>query len=229
MGKTKKIEKLFLHITIYSYLILPLSLFFCKKRKGFPFVIAIYGVVAFILLRIFDYLTLDFKPLYVLSYTLFEYLFFTYFIFTSIKNKKIKKLILFFSFCFTLFQAVTYFSNSKAFRLDSVSVGIETILLFIYILFFFYEYFKNTEPVYIYNQPASWLSIGILIYLGGSFFSNILVNYMSDQEFNNYWHYTYIAEIIKNLLFAVAILVASRHRKRNANQSQPPHWDADMD
>ena len=144
----------------------------------------------------------------------------------SIKTKKIKQLILFFSICFLVFQAVF---GLKSHRLDSISVGIETILLFIYIFLFFYDHSKNNKTGYIYNHPAFWLSVGILLYLGGSFFFNILINYMSAAEVHNFWSYTSIAEIIKNLFFAVAILITShQHKLSSLNQSQVPYLDMDM-
>lgn len=226
MGKVQIIEKLFLHIAIYSYLILPLFIFFSKERKGFPFAIVLYGIIAFILLKIYDILPDSLEDLYFIFYTSFEYSCFAYFIFVSIQNKKIKQLILSLSICFIIFQVVF---GSRIYRLDSVSIGIETILLFIYIFLFFYDHSKNNKTGYIYNHPTFWLSVGILLYLGGSFFFNILVGFMSIEEVNSYWHYSSIAEIIKNLLFGVAILITSRqHKLSSPRQSQIPYLDIDM-
>ena len=166
------------------------------------------------------------KFLNLVLYTLFEYIFLAYLISISIQNKKIKKLILSLSICFIIFQVVF---GSKIYRLDSISIGIETILLFIYIFLFFYDHSKNNKTGYIYNHPTFWLSVGMLLYLGGSFFFNILVGFMSKDEVNSYWHYSSIAEIIKNLLFAASILIASRqHKVSSIHQSQVPYLDIDM-
>ena len=201
-------------------------LFFCKEKKGFPLAITLYAILAFTLLRTFEYLPLNLQYVYLVLYTIFEYLFFTHLIFVSIKNKKIKHLILVLSVCFILFQA---FFGSKIHRLDSISVGIETILLFIYIFLFFYDHSKSNKTSYIYNHPTFWVSVGILLYLGGSFFFNILVNYMTSAEYDSYWHYTYFAEILKNILFAVAVLITSKQHKLNSlKQSQVPYLDIDM-
>lgn len=52
---------------------------------------------------------------------------------------------------------------------------------------------------------------------------------MSKTELNSYWHYSSIAEIIKNLLFALAILMTSSQNKiKTINQSQVPYLDIDM-
>ena len=226
MGKVQIIEKLFLYIAIYSYLILPISLFFCKDKKGFPLIIAIYGILAFAMMRLFEHLSLSLQYIYLIVYTLIEYLFFAFFLYISIKNRKLKYLILGISVSFALFQLIV---GSNAHRLDSVSIGIETILLFIFIFLFFYDHSKNIKAGYIYYHPTFMISVGILVYLGLSFFFNILANYMSEAEFAMYWHYTYIAEIIKNIFFAVAILMTSRHNKiPSLRQTQVPYLDMDI-
>jgi len=198
-----------------------------------PLVIAIYAIISFVLLSIFDYLPKNLRPLYFILYTSFEYFFFAYMISVSIRTKKIKQLILFFSICFLIFQAVFGLRSQRLDSIskpDSISIGIETILLFVYIFLFFYDHSKNNKTGYIYNHPAFWLSVGILLYLGGSFFFNILVNYMSEAEKYNYWNYASITEILKNLFFAVAILITSRQNKLNSiSQSQVPYLDIDID
>lgn len=155
-----------------------------------------------------------------------EYLFFAFFIFSGLINKKLRLLILVFSIFFIVFQIIFGLTNAQ---LDSMSIATETILLFIYIILFFYDHSNNNKTGYIYNHSIFWLSVGILIYLGGSFFFNILINHMTLHEYQSYWHYTYIAEIIKNVLFAVAILITSRQTKINPiNRSQVPYLDIDM-
>jgi hypothetical protein len=102
--------------------------------------------------------------------------------------------------------------------------------LFVYIFLFFYDHSKNNKGGFIYNHPVFWLSVGILLYLGGSFFFNILANHMTAAEFYDYWKYASIAEAIKNLLFAAAMLITSHHHKPSiTNQSHVPYLDMDMD
>jgi hypothetical protein len=113
--------------------------------------------------------------------------------------------------------------------LDSISIGIETILIFVSIILFFYDHSQSNKAGYIYNHPVFWLSVGLLLYLGGTFFINILVNYMSKDEYENYWHLTYFAEIIKNILFAISILIPSHQYKLSSlNSSNLPYLDMDM-
>jgi len=168
----------------------------------------------------------DWQTYYFVFYTLTEYLFFAYLISLAITNKKLKYIILFFSVCFIIFQFTFGFTDRK---LDSISIGLETILIFVYIIFFFYDHTSNVSAGYIYNHPVFWLSVGILLYLGVSFFFNILVNYMTKEELESYWHYTNFTEISKNLLFGFAILRTSyQHKPKSIKSSHVPYLDIDM-
>lgn len=102
---------------------------------------------------------------------------------------------------FTIFQIIYYFLGKET-KLDDIPVGIETILIFIYIFFFFYHHF-NTVDQYIYQNYCFWILLGILLYLGGSFFFNLLSNYLDRK----YWYITYIIETVKNILFFVGLIV----------------------
>ena len=190
--------------------------------------IAIYGMAAFIFLSIYDFVPSKTRNLYFFLYTSFEYISLAFLISLGIGNKKIKKLILSLSICFFIFHA--YFGLRSRGELDSISIGVETILLFVYIFLFFYDHSKNNKTGFIYNHPTFWLSVGILLYLGGSFFWTILFNYMSETELQNYWEYASVAELLKNLFFAVAMLIAPhQHKLTSIHQSQVPYLDIDIE
>ena len=71
--------------------------------------------------------------------------------------------------------------------------------------------------------------MGLLLYLGGTFFFNILANQMSLDEFDTYWHYTYMAEIAKNILFLIALFKISKFKKKDLIPQVPmPYLDIDM-
>jgi len=227
--KIQVIEKLFLYILTYSYLLLPLTFFLFRSKRRDDLVIGIYGILFFFLLYAMDneYIPKPYKYIYQTFYTFCEYSFFTYLLFQSITIKKLKIIILLFTVLFIGFLIYDYSSSLRS-KLDSIPVGIETILIFIYISFFFYQNFRNTSEEYIYSQPCFWLSIGMLIYLGGTFFFNILVNYL-DKTQRYYWFLTYIADLIKNLLFCVSIIVYVRtpHKEKSLHKSVP-YLDLDM-
>ena len=104
--------------------------------------------------------------------------------------------------------------------MDNVPVGIETVIVFVYIFYFFYEYFITINEEYVYDSFCFWISIGVMIYLGSSFFVYILSDHISasSTEYEKFWSLSFIMETIKNALFVVAIVVDTR---RNAKQKIP--------
>lgn len=224
MEKSKLIEKLFSYIVAYSYLFLPLCYFLTKGRvKIIPITIALYGVIFFLLLKFYNVVPKEYKLYYQGFYTYAEFITFTLILYFSINSKRIKKLIYISAVIFFFFQ-VFYIPTQNLRKLDSVPIGIETILVFIYIAFFFGENFQKATSSYIYSHYCFWISVGILIYLGGSFFFYILINHLSEDQISTFGTMTYVADIIKNLLFGIALLIYSRNIlkiERTKNTSIP--------
>lgn len=127
---------------------------------------------------------------------------------------------------FVVFQII-YITTITHKRLDSIPIGVETILVFIYIFFFFYEFSKQIKDVFIYNHYSFWIAVGIMIYLGGSFFFYILINNLNTDEVDRYGDMTYVAETIKNLLFALSIYVYKKFpvNKIHNHPKNIPHLD----
>lgn len=122
---------------------------------------------------------------------------------------------------FFLFQIIYYF-ETKLIRLDSIPIGIETILILIYVIYYFYDFYKRPTSFFIYSHYCFWVSIGILIYLGGSFFFYILINHLDISQVNTFGNLTYVAEIIKNVMFLSAILIFSKnYSTRNKEKNKP--------
>jgi len=222
--------ELILHI---SYLF-PVVCFFLFGKKQFRInilLILFYSIAFFFLLIYFETLRdwvnqfRNLKGFYSSFYTFLEYLFFTSFIFLNLSSKALKRLIIYLSIGFVCFQIV-YFLGSKFKSLDTVAIGVETILLFTYVISFFYEQFKKPSSISIYNHHCFWICVGILIYLGGSFFFYILANQMTRAEIMQYWDLTYIGEFIKNIFFAFSIYLFVRRRKENGfNNKILPNLD----
>jgi len=228
LDKIQIIEKLFLHIVCYSYLLIPLSFFLSKNRfkERIPFFIAIYGVLFFCLLMAYGDVPKNYKKAYQFIYTYTEYLFLTFLIWPTITAKKFKRVVVILSISFLAFQ-IFYFFNTNNTRLDSVPIGIETILMLVYIVYFFLQFSKNTGATYIYDHYLFWLSVGILVYLGGSFFFFILINHLSNEQINTFGNITYLTEVFKNILFAIGIFVYSKNKtqRKDTNQRNVPNLD----
>ena len=201
-----------MHIVTYSYLILPLSFLISKNKKKdiIPLTLAVYGILFFGLLISYDYLPKSIRAYYKGFYTLLEFMIFAFLFWKSIKSSKAKQFIFLTSLLFIVFQII-YVLTTKVKHLDTIPIGIETILIFIYIFLFFYEFARNTNNLYIYSHYCFWIAGGILIYLGGSFFFFILIEHLSDDQLASFGNLTYLAEVIKNLLFTLAIFIYIRY------------------
>lgn len=208
MDKIQIIEKLLFYINSYSYLLLPLSLFFVKVKKRDALVIAIYGFIFFFPVFYGHLTPMKYQKLFLVSYTFVEYVFLTFIIWLNIESKGIKKIILFLSILFLIYQVI-FFLTADISVLDSVPIGIETLLLITYITVFLFEQFKTQKTEYIYNHHCFWFAIGILIYLGGSFFFNILAIHIEEKQRYKYWQITLVGETLKNFLFIIAIIYFS--------------------
>lgn len=230
MDKIQIIEKLFsyLDFVTFSYLIIPLGYLLIKgsKKDLIPICMALYGLLCFSLLYVFEYhLPPSFQKYYYTFYTTFEYGVFAFIFFHNLEAKRFKKIVVFFSLAFLVFQVIYLFTAKKV-RLDSVPIGIETILVFIYIFFFFYEFSRKPSGNYIYNHYCFWIAVGILIYLGGSFFFYILFNHLNEDEIKTFGNLTYTAELIKNFLFTGALFVYHKNPQKSKKEpSTVPYLD----
>lgn len=186
---------------------------------------AIYGVLFFFMNEFYYNFPQNLRLLQQATYTFLEYSTFAYILWFNIDNKKFRKIILYISVCFAFF-IIIFFLTTQLGRIDSIPVGVETILIFLYCFFYFYQVFKTSLNQYIYNDPNFLLVVGILLYLGTSFFFNILTNSIPD-DLNNYWYLTYIPEIIKNILFAIAIYKYSGgvNEKNRKNSNTVPYLE----
>lgn len=105
-----------------------------------------------------------------------------------------------------------FYSTSGVKRIDSIPIGVESILLFIYIFYYFYDSLKNLDVKYGLAEKSSfWFITGIFIYLGITFFFNILGNTIELENIKKYYHFAYFGDIFKNILFTIAIYKYSKH------------------
>lgn len=223
--KIQIIEKLLFYINSFSYLLLPLSLLLFYSRRRDSIIAAIYGAIFFFPVFYGRFTPIEYRKLFLVGYTFLEYIFFVTFLYLFTKNRLVRKTIIICSVLFLVFQIIFYFS-AKFLRLDSIPVGIETLLIFFFIFLFFYEQFKSQRVDFIYNNIGFWYSCGILLYLGSSFFFNILANHMEQSEVDSFWQLTLIGEILKNILFLFAIIISSKKTEDiNSNKKDVPFLD----
>jgi len=168
-----------------------------------------------------DYLPRKIKyPLF----TFVEYSSFALLLFQQLRLKKLKATVIICSIAFFIFHFL-YFLYAKRTKFDSLPTSIETLLIFIYIFFFFYEQLKEVNTTPIYSNYFFWVSIGLFFYLGGSFFIYLGTNSLSTPELIKYWFFTYIVETIKNILLVVAIFLYSKDPIKRLPKQAVPNLD----
>lgn len=180
----------------------------------------VYGILFFLQLNYFYDIPKSYRRFQQVLYTSLEYLTFAIIIFLNTKEIRIRRIILLLSAAFILFQIFYFFSSSQQ-KIDSVPVGIEAILIFVFSTLYFIELFKSEKGESL--GPSFYLIVGIIIYIGSNFFFNLLANSVTEEQYNSYWHFTYIPEIIKNIIFAVSILfINSKNKIKNQEIAMPP-------
>lgn len=228
MEKIQTIEKLFYDITNFSYLLIPLAILLFHSSKSdmkTPYAILIYAIVCFFCLFYFHELSPKLRKYYYTLYTTFEYSAFAFLLYKFIKNKKAKSIILILSSLFFVFQIIFLFV-SKKYRLDSIPIGVETILIFSFIIYKFFELSKNIDGTVISSNYIFWVAVGILIYLGGSFFFYILINHLNEEQIQIFGILANLTEILKNIVFAIALYIYFKYStKPTASQNNIPYLD----
>ena len=225
MAKTKTIENLFVLLSVYTDL-LPILLFliFFNHVKNNRV------CWLFVLYLLFDFTT-NFSLLYLIPakfhnriypfFTFFETIFFASFFYSILSKPSLRKLVIISTVIFSTLLVAYYFLSPllihRRQRIDSIPIGIETILIFIFSFIYFFEQLNDTTELFIYSQPSFWGVLGILLCLAGSFFIYIFANQIDFKDLGKYWIITNISVIVRNLFFAVAIFI-------QANQSikKPP-------
>ena len=213
---TKTIENLFLFLIPCSELLfIILLLVFYKRTKtelGL-WVIAAYFLADMSLnYAIINNSSLKWERILLTIYTLVEYSLFAWFLWLHIKNKTFKKGIILSIIAFIAFSFI-YFSSVEYISLDTVPIGVETILILLFSFFYLYEQMNEPSSLFIYNKYAFWIIAGLMLYLAGSLFIYIFAYQVDPNVLHQYWLLTNVVSIIRNILVIIAILIYVKQQK----------------
>lgn len=162
-------------------------------------------------------------PLLYDFFTLVEFLVFSSFIYLHLKNQTSKKLLQIACIVFTLFYILfTLYTKGGAsissltqneVAIDSVPIGVETIIVLAFSFYFLYERTNDTTTLFIYNTYQFWVVLGMVLYLAGSFFIYIFANFLSPAEVFKYWVITNVFSILRSCFFTLAIIYHAKPTK----------------
>lgn len=144
--------------------------------------------------------------------TFIEYSAFAAFIYFNIKRARFKKIILYTSIIFIVFSSVYDIVTNFQF-VDSIPIGIETLLILLFSFYYLYEQANDTSSLFIYSKYQFWVVIGMLIYLAGSFFIYIFASQLSENLLRQYWNLTNVFYTLMNLFFVIAIIIFNRNSR----------------
>lgn len=142
-----------------------------------------------------------FRILY--SFTIIEYTFFSIFLYLNLKTVSLKWFIIIGSLFFYFF-AINSIAKNTNYKFDSLSASIESTLVILYSILFFFEQLKSPENSFIYSSKNFWITVAILVYLAATLFLFISSAYISEEERKTYWPINHGANILKNLLISFA-------------------------
>lgn len=146
------------------------------------------------------------------AFTLIEYLSFTAYMWLINRNSIIRRLLVASFLLFTVF-IITYFINVEFNMIDSIPIGVESILVILFSIYFLYQEINQATTVFLYNKPKFWIIAGFLIYLSGSFFIFLYANQVPKDELNSLWSIINVLNLLKNLFFCLAIRLHVRQAK----------------
>lgn len=140
-------------------------------------------------------------------FTVVEYTLFSIFLYLNFKSRRIKLLILgALPFFYTL---VTYYiiNKNQNNNFDAIPASVESILIIIFCVSFFFEQIRDMEVSFIYSSKLFWIIVAILVYMSATFFLFISAEFVSQQERLFYWFINSISNLIKNLLLTIAFII----------------------
>lgn len=146
------------------------------------------------------------------AFTIVEYSCFAIFIYSVLQSSYFKKSLLACSFlfiCFCLFNI--FFQPTYSF--DSLQSSIEALILLIFCIFFLFEQINKPQVQFIYSSYKFWVVTGILIYLASTFFLFVFAASLPKEEKAAYWFINNISNILRNIFFAIAILINAQSPK----------------
>jgi len=216
-------DDLFVFLLLLSDILILLFFFIfvnSKVTKRSLYAIPVYCLVNLLVVGIAElHLIQGIKFLFSL-FTFVEYLLFAVFLYAEIKASSFKRTIIIASAFFALFL-LFYYSTVNERSIDSIPIGVETILILIFCFYYLYEQLNGMQSMFIHKKYAFWVVFGIMIYLAGSVFIYVFANQVDRETLNSFWFLTNVFYIIKNILFAVGLFTYLKQSKINKNQN--PH------
>jgi len=170
------------------------------------------GVIAILvmLVLITRYGFESFEAYYLVTrfYNVFEYSLLAYLFYLYIKNKFVRKILLYSILPFTVFALYDFFTVNKP-ALPFLPLIFEYLVLLIFIIYFFFEVLQETVVEPIYHKSIFWISVAFILNFSGNFFLLLSsVNSFDNEVFRNTFTIIYsTVTILKNVLLCISVYI----------------------
>jgi hypothetical protein len=216
----KTIEDLFVFIALYScvlFLVFFFANFKLAKTQIVLNILAVYLAYEFLTDQIAAQFYTSSKIIFFLYslFTIIELALFVFCFYNLIKNRDVKKTIPIVAIVFTVF-AIIYFLTTRKKVIDTIPIGIETLIIICYSCYYLYEQVSDlTTTNFIYDRYQFWIVSGMLMYLAGSSFIYIFANQVDQATRTEYWIFINAFITIKKLMFAIGLFVFLKRQKKS--------------
>jgi hypothetical protein len=194
--------------------ILPIILYllFLKRNRGEGlWVIFLYCVLSVLTEMLF---LVTHQSIVYSGWIVLQFLLFSFFFYSSLKNRRFKFIPIFGAFIFCGFIIFNY-ANKK---FDSISASLASVLVIIYCLLLLYEQIKDPNTVFVYYDKKFWVIIAFLIYFASTTFLYLFFSTLTVEQRHSYWAINNFFEILKNILFSVSFIMKKHHNTQMATE-----------
>ena len=146
-------------------------------------------------------------------FEIIEFALFSGFYFFFIQSVKFKRFIVVVSSLNLILDLILFFSLRLNF--DFWATLTTAIIIVIYSIFFFSEQVNSPVVLAIYQSYAFWIVVGCIVYIMGTFLLFLYTSDLKDKDNSPLWIINIAFEIIKNICFSIAFLVAGNNNKHN--------------
>lgn len=154
------------------------------------------------------------------SFTIIEYLFFAYYLFHILKNRKFKVFLTLSSIVFLVVATLNLVRllTTSAGNFDAIPISVGSIILIIVSILYLFEAIQDPEIIFVYSKQSFWIIIGIMIYFSGTFFLFLQYDSLTQDEKNSFWIISIICFVLKNIFFSISFTLKPENQ-------QPLHVD----
>lgn len=140
------------------------------------------------------------------SFTIIEYSLYAFFVYHALLNKTVRLIVLLVSVPFVIY-CVIYYTKNKLTTFDWLPVSIESLVIIIFCIYYFFEQINIPTTNIIYSGSTFWMIIGILFYFSGTLFLYLYVASLPEGQTFKFWFISNVFNILNKFLLTIGFLI----------------------